>query len=223
MPERRHWVEIALMPLVIALIGTIGTWLVTRQQERSAQQRANSDRQVKVLEIFAEKITSPDDRQRLLALRMLRAVDAELASDLALAVAETEPEESAVRDVATAVATESGARAGHSPQVYVHVPDEASRRGARRAAERLEEAGFAVPGIENVGDRSPAATQLRYFRKREEAIARTVAGELRKARHPVRVVYIAGYERSGRIDPLHFELWFGQEAGSRRRPAEPAQ
>jgi hypothetical protein len=110
------------MPLVVALVGMAGTYFITKQQENSAQtlgraqlestkELASADRQIKILEIFAEKVASPDQAERILALRLLRAVDGDLAAKLATAVLEGESQDSEVRRVADEVAEEAAARA----------------------------------------------------------------------------------------------------------------
>lgn len=52
MAEKKNWTEIFLIPLVLAVVGILGTHFITQQQERNAQAKADSDRQVKILEIF---------------------------------------------------------------------------------------------------------------------------------------------------------------------------
>ncbi|CAN2049565.1 hypothetical protein GMMP13_810063 [Candidatus Magnetomoraceae bacterium gMMP-13] len=96
MSERKNWVEIVLMPIVVAVVGVVGTLLITQQQNKTAalmrktelektQEIAAADRQIKILELFADKILDPDQNQRLLALRLLTAVDGDLAKNLATA------------------------------------------------------------------------------------------------------------------------------------------
>ncbi len=101
MAEKKSFMEIVLMPLVVAAVGVMGTYFLTQQQQSNALAKADADRQVKILEIFAEKITSPDERERILGLRLLEAVDPDLAAKLAHAVAEGEKEDSKVQQVHT--------------------------------------------------------------------------------------------------------------------------
>ena len=124
MAEQKSWIELVLMPLAVTIVGTVGTYFVTQQQEKNAQimsqsqlastrQMAAADRQVKILEIFSEKITSNEQSQRILALRLLKAVDDDLAEKLAVAVSELEPKKSEVRRVAKEVAKEAATRRPH--------------------------------------------------------------------------------------------------------------
>lgn len=208
MANPKNWVEIILMPLVVACVGILGTLFITQQQERNSLAKADSDRQVKILEIFAEKVTSPDEGQRLLALRLLRAVDDGLAAKLASAVAEAEPEQSLIREAATEVVTEARARMELRPIVYVHVMGVEEHESARHIVEILEAEQLAVPGIQRVGARSPRVSQLRYFRKSEQPEAERISNILKNAHYTVQPTYITGYENSKAIRPMHFELWF---------------
>lgn len=112
------------MPLVIAFVGSVGTYFLTKQQIQSSMissqaqiessaNLARSDQQIKVLEIFSEKITSDDVRERELAVRILQSVDPALAEKLAKAIAETETEDVQVRKLAQRIA-ETEASRGYS-------------------------------------------------------------------------------------------------------------
>jgi hypothetical protein len=208
MPQGKSWIEVFLMPVVVAAVGILGTYFITEQQGRDANVKADADRQIKILEIFSEKITSADEAQRILALRLLKAVDGDLAEKLASAVSETEPVESKVRQVANEVAAEADARSNLLPRVYIHIRSEQDRARSADVAKTLKASGIVVPGIERLVDRGPSASQLRYFRKSDEAEAKRIVGLLTASGVVVSPTYIAGYETSDNIRPAHFELWF---------------
>jgi len=219
MAERKSWVEIFLMPVVVAAVGIAGTYLITRQQENNAQtmseaqlsstrEMAAADRQIKILEIFAEKVSSQDAQQRILALRLLRAVDGNLAEKLATAVLEGESQASEVRSVAGQVAEDGAARARLLPRIYIHIRAEEFRHGASSVGEKLETGGFVVPGIERLVNRGPASTQLRYFRSEEKEEAQKIVELLQGMGVEVSLSYIGGYEDSDAIRAKHYELWF---------------
>jgi hypothetical protein len=208
MPQGKSWIEVFLMPVVVAAVGILGTYFITEQQGRDANVKADADRQIKILEIFSEKITSADEAQRILALRLLKAVDGDLAEKLASAVSETEPVESKVRQVANEVAAEADARSKLLPRVYIHIRSEQDRARTASVAEKLKSSGIVVPGIERLVDRGPSASQLRYFRKSDEAQAKRIVELLASSGVVVSPRYIAGYEASDKIRPAHFELWF---------------
>lgn len=226
MAAPKSWIEIVLLPIVLAGVGIAGTILVTRQQEKSAERisraqvesaaqqakaelesaekQAEADRQIKILEIFAEKITSREEKERLLAVRLLGALDAELAKSLADAVGRDEPPESAVRRVASEVSSEAESRAANRPRIFIHIRSEEDRRRARQLGQRLEASGFIVPGVERLTDIGPDSAQLRYFRAEDEAGARGIAEQLARVGVRVEPRYTGGYE----MRPGHYELWF---------------
>ncbi len=82
-----------LMPLSVAFVGVFGSLVVSCQQgcnadkarlttERAAERLAIEDRRLKAVDIFLEKITSPKDEDRKLALDIVSVVDSVLAKDL---------------------------------------------------------------------------------------------------------------------------------------------
>lgn len=82
MRERKNWVEVALMPLVVAVVGILGTHFLSSQQREAAEARAAEDRQIKILEIVADKITSSDENQQLFALQLIPKLDPVLSTKL---------------------------------------------------------------------------------------------------------------------------------------------
>lgn len=230
MAEPRSWIQIVLLPIVLAGVGISGTFLVTRQQEKSAQRisaaqlesaraQAIADRQIKILEIFAQTITSPEEKERLLAVRLLGAVDAELAENLAAAVAEAEPPESAVRRVATEVFDQAVSRAETRPRIYIHIRSEDDRMRARALGQQLEAFGYTVPGVERLTEIGPPSAQLRFFREEDEAGAKLIAQQLRRLG-----VTVKPHETSGRVRPGHYELWFPRgEPGATVGSSSPAE
>jgi hypothetical protein len=196
------------MPVVVAAVGIVGTYLITTQQDRNTKERATADRQIKILEIFAQKITSRDKAERELALRLLTVVDGDLAAKLANAVFQTEPKQSAIRKVASEVAEEATARARLLPRVYIHIRKEDDRSAAQSVAEKLKTGGFVVPGIERLAEIGPSSSELRYFRKDDKSWGGHMVDLLHSKGVVVNLKYIAGYEDSQTIRPGHYELWF---------------
>ncbi len=96
-PPRKTFLEIALMPIVVALLGSGATFAITTYQTRTAKdiadaQRASaeriavSDRQLKALELFSRMIVSEKETEKEMAVRLLTAVDAELARQLTASI-----------------------------------------------------------------------------------------------------------------------------------------
>lgn len=118
MPNRKSWIEIIIVPLVIAIVGVVGTFLVTRQQQRSSEileraqletttKMAVADRQIKIIDIFSEKIASDDPEDQKFALALLEVLDPELAEKLANAVTQGRPESQEVRQIAAKAVTQA--------------------------------------------------------------------------------------------------------------------
>ena len=93
MAEHKRLLEIVLMPLVLAVVGTVGTYVVTDQQQKSAEEsalaqreaaevRADADRQLKIIGIFADKMTSSDENDRIFAIYSVLSLDPDLAAKL---------------------------------------------------------------------------------------------------------------------------------------------
>jgi len=166
---------------------------------------------VKILEIFAEKVASQDQQERILALRLLDALEPALAEKLASAVVAAEPQESEVRKVADEVAQEANAKARFLPRVYIHIRSDEDREWARAVAERLKAMGYVVPGIERLVDTGPRMSQLRYFRNTEKEEAVKIIDVLDQIGVRLNLEYIRGYEESDKIRPGHFEIWFAAD------------
>ena len=116
--KRKTWMEIVLMPVVIAVVGSVSTFLITKFQRDSADktvqvQLSSSERiaqaqidaakieqQIKILQIFSEKIASKNVRERQQAIRLLRVVDSTFAEKLSSAISEDPTELPEVRQTA---------------------------------------------------------------------------------------------------------------------------
>jgi len=96
-------------------------------------------------------------------------------------------------------------------RLFIQIRSEAYKVAATAWQGLLEAWGVTVPGIEIVGDRSPRQSELRYFRKAEQAQAQEILDRLHRAGANVNLVYIRGYENSKNVRPLQFELWFADD------------
>lgn len=99
-----------------------------------------------------------------------------------------------------------------APRIYLHIKNESQRRKAKEVGMMLQKNGYVVPGIENVGNRSPQVTQLRYFTnsKQEQEDLKQILGLFNKS--SVRVVeqFVRSNQRI-KIRPRHYEIWFGSD------------
>ncbi len=218
MPDKKNFLEIVIMPLVIAVVGIVGTYLITQQQQnnteilsqaeaKSSQQRAKADRQIKILEIFSDKITSNNERDRILALRILAELDPDLRAKLASAVSITESPSSEVSKVAKSVAEEAAVSA-NKPRVFIHIPVEVQRQLALSLVPSLSAAGFVVPGVQRV-DEGPKTPQVRYFFTEDEQGAEEVKKAMAALNLDLETIYIKGYEKV--VRPKTYEIWFANK------------
>ena len=106
------------------------------------------------------------------------------------------------------------------PRVYIQIGREEQRKSAGEVARRLQARGFLAPGVENVREKAPRVTQLRYYQTDEVAQAdlrslmeffRSLGVKLDKP------VLIKG---SGKERPRHYEIWFGNDFARDVPPTE---
>lgn len=111
MNKDKSILEIVLMPLVIVIVGISSSFIISFYEIESSEkfraaelevvrEQAKTDREIKIIEIFSEKIVSKDEKERILALKILDLIDSKIAKDLARIVAENEPINSIVRKTA---------------------------------------------------------------------------------------------------------------------------
>lgn len=89
MKKRSIW-EVILTPITVAVIGIIGTITISQAQLESANAIAQSQQKIKIIEIFSDKITHNDHRERELAIKILTTLDSELGQEIVIAVKGTE-------------------------------------------------------------------------------------------------------------------------------------
>jgi hypothetical protein len=93
------------------------------------------------------------------------------------------------------------------PRVYMQIVNENDRGRAREVAQLLRGAGMIVPGIEYV-QTDLKTTQVRYYKKAEEATALQIVDLLqKKAGYPDTKLVNLGLENNTKVRPNHFELW----------------
>lgn len=101
-----------LTPLMIAIVGTIGTYFITHHQNQNAklsmnvqiessERLAKSAQQLKILEIFSSKITSKNIKEREIAVRILSTLDQDLSQKLAKVIIESSADDTLIRNIAT--------------------------------------------------------------------------------------------------------------------------
>jgi len=111
MTTEKSKLEILIIPIVITIIGIISTCLITNMQIKNAEtlskaqiesteKTIKSDQQIKIIEIFSEKITSKDLNEREIAVRILGALDTELAEKMMTAIVQSSNSDTLIRNIA---------------------------------------------------------------------------------------------------------------------------
>lgn len=128
MKSKKSILEVLVTPIVIAIVGIIGTIMVTQQQIKSsesitsaqlesstalanaqiqsAQQTAQSNQKIKIIEIFSDKLTSENKEERELAVRMLGTLDPSLSEKLMTAIVSDKYLDSEVKKIANQIKCE---------------------------------------------------------------------------------------------------------------------
>lgn len=113
------------------------------------------------------------------------------------------------------------------PRVYIQIKDESQRPKARETADKLKAGGFIAPGIENVAEKSPAKTELRYFNQGDATSGdvRNIVSILNGENIKVEEKFIKTDEQvvrgngtANKIRARHYELWFGADFPPPVRP-----
>jgi len=142
--------------------------------------------------------------------------DPELAQSLVYA---TETKEGLVQELSGGAAVSyQNLTKSLPPRLYIHIGDESQRALAMQAKDALTAKGYVVPGIDNVGSKSPGVNELRFFRKDDPGMPapKDLVAILNDAtREQWKESYTSGYENSANIRPGHFEIWFGAPADSK--------
>ncbi|APW38025.1 hypothetical protein RD110_13160 [Rhodoferax koreense] len=108
--------------------------------------------------------------------------------------------------------------ADRQPVAYLQIADEVQRPLAEALAARLRKFGYQVPGIEMVGERAPAATEVRAQGKSDQGFARWISravGEL--GGQPARLSTL----RNARPTTDTYEVWLGRGLCAPGTPAAP--
>jgi hypothetical protein len=207
--ERKYYLlEILFAPLVIALVGILGTYFINSKLDESAAKRAQADQQIKILEMFSDKISSNDVLQRQLAIRLLNTLlDKDLAGKIAIAVYDSEPNQSILKKEASQVA-DASARDLNLPRIFIQIKKEENKSAAQAVRAALRTKGIVVPDIDIV-DVVTAASELRYFRKEDEPEAKEIQKLLSDRNVQVSLKDLSGEEIAKKmIHPRRYELWF---------------
>ncbi len=98
-------------------------------------------------------------------------------------------------------------------RVYMHIRSENQRNTAKVILDKLDRKGLNMPGIELVNVGPTNQTELRFFRKSEEAEANEITSFLKEMNVPNAVAkYVPGFENSTSLRSRHYEIWFSPDS-----------
>lgn len=208
-----------LIPIIIAVLGGIFAD-IEREHNRNQlaqQSKADSDRleqqskfdsaqrQADRVALLLKHLASPVSNERLLAIKAAEYFGKEnqLPSVLVPVLVEiaakgTPEEKKAATDALSSLPS----------RVYIHIPSEQQRNGAKQIQAKLEEQALTVPGIQRVNV-APSSTELRFFKTNERGEAERIVGILKSAGVDARISDLSDrFNESSAIRQNHFELWF---------------
>ncbi len=198
---------------VLAAAAILAMWWALNERQRTAdallaQQAATEQAQRQA--VVAERSAAAAISAQLAASQALAAAEllqsnqpAERSQASALLAGASTAYQTAARDTSAALSCPSGRR------IYPQVGGAGDVAAVDPAAAVLRAAGFTVPRTDVVGrERMPSTTEVRYFRKAEEAGALAATAALSSGGMPnVPARYVRGYEDSTTVRPCHYELW----------------
>ena len=131
------------------------------------------------------------------------------ADDVRTLIELARPNGSQTAEIADEVAARLKTAMEQRPVTWIQIANEAQRPLAEQLAQRLRDVGYDAPGVENVGDRSPAArSEIRTQGNSDQALARWEAQVMRKLDlgEPKLTVL---RKATPRVDT--YEIWFDRE------------
>ncbi len=103
------------------------------------------------------------------------------AADVRALIERARPNGSQTAEIADEVAARLKTAMEQRPVAWIQIANEAQRPLAEQLAQRLRDVGYDAPGVENVGDRSPATrSEIRTQGNSDQALARWEAQAMRK-------------------------------------------
>lgn len=186
----------------------ISILVILSSSNSSAEERNSAIEKLKKL-IAEEKV--PKEYEDSI-IKLVEKIDTQKANDLRIVASNVNTNRS-TNSNKSANTQANKSEQQIKPRVYIHIVDESQREKAKSYGKLLENNGFIVPGIENVGNIRLTGTQIRYFRdKEDENLANKVKQLLESEIKNVRVQYVPGYEDSTTMRPKHLEIWFAADA-----------
>ncbi|HSS21939.1 MAG TPA: hypothetical protein VLL54_17835 [Pyrinomonadaceae bacterium] len=181
--------------------------IVAKRAEFSSIELAIKDKQLEIeqqkkeSEKLAEKIKT---QNAALDVYRSKPIDAEQAKQLKTAV-----ELTTVPTNVTQLAFSIPAR------IYLQISGPEQMEFAEKIAKNLQSKGYVVPGIEDVGNKVPNESDLRYYAG-DDVTLKDVR-EIQANCKEWGLVLTTNQLNSSSARPRHYEIWLGKNVGTKRR------
>jgi hypothetical protein len=197
MAKRLRGLAVALGIMCLASLAL--AWFANSERRKSVRSRGEAYRQEKLATQKAKEAAY----QETLACSAHNKLEASL--NLLANVGATKANVEAVVDTNTAALF---------PRVYMQIIDESDRKSAEQISQRLRKAGMIVLGVELVRKAAKLSrTEVRYYKKAEEPIARKIVEVLEAAGYSdVRAVHLSNFENSENVRANHYEVWLAHNS-----------
>jgi DNA repair exonuclease SbcCD ATPase subunit len=199
------WGSVGIATLVLALLVFGAGAALTKTRSELAEIRLQQNHAEKELEKIRKETTDTQEK--------LTTVNAELKEKQEQLIAATEVLSSGGRKALETQLSADPNAEKLLPRAYFQIVDERDREWAKGIGSQLGKSGIIVPGVELVAKAAQLTnTQVRYYKKAEEAGANRIVALLKAAGVDAAPTYL-NEENNSAVRPNHFEVWF--VAGSR--------
>jgi len=97
-------------------------------------------------------------------------------------------------------------------RIYMHIGNAEQRRFAAAIANRLQAQGYIVPGIENVHEKAPLESDIRYYASDAATMKDVQDIQANCLRWGLKLTVPRNPVSSHSVRPRHYEIWFGKNA-----------
>jgi len=103
------------------------------------------------------------------------------------------------------------------PRIYVQIAREEQRKRAAEVARQLQTGGYIVPGIENVREKAPNNSELRYCPK-DNSVDEDIAGIIKALKAMSIAISPVRLPNCGNARTRHYEIWFSEDWAMPKEP-----
>ncbi len=222
MPDDKHrdWVDSVSKLLIPVVIFGVGLYF-THQKDKSDSANQQFDRETGILKLAA----SSNEAERALGLKIIdiQAKQGKFSEEMrpwVEAISQGRPSDASTQAAQSILATAAKQIApttkNQTLTVYLQIAKEEQRVEAGHLREKLQRAGFAVPGIELVS-RGTINTYVRYFSADDKAQADKILGLMKEMGFDVNEQDFTA-SNQGKLPSGQLEVWIGDKQRPLSRP-----